>query len=458
MSIVRALIKFKGDVRAAADYILAGAPLEPPEYVFEGRLFYPLLVTDFGYEAMANGSDSIQDGATFILKEDLGDFNAYYISHVPFEEDAGNAGNIEKLVHTYVEGTAPAEVSLIVPPLAEVRDTNTDVVDFLEFKPNGIKPGAEGRFFFSFDVVREDRRKQMEKGVYMTLNTAQLYLERRATEQKDWLLPGLLARLIAKEKQDDWSKNLRYWQELQDFSQRNYVTFGKAPEQWSGRYFVHGQQFEFKDENLYAVYKSLRDRATIYNQSPKYLLFQMVENSVDVLFPDIETNSERRIELNSILDAIIEEEGSTFPLKSFIGPEAYKVLHQEELGRRNYVKFGSDPKLWSGEYFVDGEQITFTDQRLYSTTKKIGSTDKKLDSVYESLKARTTTPARLLFQMVQNSVDDLFRGDKLSSQQQARLSELNIILNLIIKEEGLTFPLKDFIDDEAYKILNQRRG
>jgi hypothetical protein len=343
---------------------------------------------------------------------------------------------------------------VIVPPLPEVLDNNSDAVNFKEFEPKGIKPGVvgDGRFVFLFDVVREDKRKQTNKSVYMTLNTAQLYLERGANFKNDWLLPGLLARLIGELGEGDFKPDER--RELQNFRQRNYVTFGRAPQLWSGRYFVDDKQFEFFDQDLYAVYESLRDLATIDNQSPKYLLFQMVENSVNNLFQNIDTDSQQqkwRDELNSILQRIIKEEGSTFSLKSFIGPKAYKVLNQEEDDFHSYLTFGEVQKLWSGEYFVDGEKFTFTDKILYTTNKN-------LDSVYKSLKALTDTPARLLFQMVENSVDDLFKDidtDDTDGQQQARLSELNIILYLIIKEEGKL--LEHYIDKNTYAVLDKWR-
>ena len=457
MSIERALIKFKGDVRAAAEYILAGAPLKPPEYVFEDGLFYRLLVTNDGYEAMANGSDSIQDRATFILKEDLRALNDHYLFHVQFEEDSDTDGKIKELIHTYLD---PAEASVNVPPLREVKDTNNEVVNFLEFEPYDISSGEKDLFLFTYKVKRFDGEKIIteEKRVFMSLDTAQLYLEKAAIKLRNWLLHGLLARLIL---QTENTFSVDQFGQLLAFEDNKYsLDFADNPKFWNGRFFVNGQQFSFQNKQLYTgkgddIYTLLRQQATEDNPRPEYLLFRMAENSVDDLFKDSE-QQERRIELNSILDGIVAKEGlrsgRLTTLKSFIGPEAYKVLNPEELQPRNYVTFGNQPKRWSGEYFVDGEQFTFTDEILYFPNKKEYS-------VYQSLKERATIdipfPQYLLFQMVENSVDDLFKDIKNNAEQQRRRIELNLILERIIKEEELALSLERFISRKAYKVLTQ---
>lgn len=230
MSIERALIKFKGDVRAAADYILAGAPLKPPGYVLKGKLFYPLfeppLEKGIYFEASGIGSPTIQDGDTYILEKDLENFNHQYSLHAGFE-DPETARSVENLIYTFANG--PTELSLTAPPLPIVLDTNTEEVDFQEFEPYDIKPGTGGEFTFLFEVFRRDKRRQRSKTVYMTLDTAQLYLERGATEENN--RAGLLARLIAKEKEDDWEKYVGQWELLQEFIQKNYVTFGDYQEE-----------------------------------------------------------------------------------------------------------------------------------------------------------------------------------------------------------------------------------
>jgi len=347
MSIVRALIKFKGNVRAAADYILAGAPIELPKYVRSGEFFYPLVETEIGYGAAVSGGEPIQDKDTYIQAEDLETFN-HYDQQLEYMGESGDdeedtKRNMENLIYTFVQPKNPGPNDTFLPT---VYDTTGEEVKFREFEPYDISSGENDLFLFTYKVERFDGEKiiTVEKRVFMSLDTAQLYLETAAIKLRNWLLHGLLARLIL---QTENTFSVDQFGQLLAFEDNKYsLDFADNPKLWNGRFFVNGQQFSVQNKQLYTgkgddIYTLLRQQATEDNPHPEYLLFRMAENSVSDLFQDIGKDPEerrmqqaRRIQLTVAFGRILYEVGLlmhpifTPPLTALLGPKAYDVLYK----------------------------------------------------------------------------------------------------------------------------------
>lgn len=345
MSIKRALIKFKGDVLAAADYIFASAPIEPPKYVRSGEFFYPLVSTTLGYQAGPSSVEAIQDKDTFIEAEDLRAFNDEYDNHLTLEFTAGEDDEktvekrreVENFIHTFEqpENPAPNDTSL---PL--VYDTTGEEVDFREFKPVDISPGENDFFLFTYKVKRfaGEKEVEVEKQAYMSLDTAQRYLETAARVLNNWLLHGLLARLITPDIWATKKYSAYQFKQLYFFEENKYsLDFTDDLKMWKVRFFVNGKQFAFEKKRLYTgtgddIYTILRQQETKDNPHPEYLLFRMIESSAEELFVNPTTDRQkeqsrtRREELSLILFRMIARENIMIVIDQLLPGKTLDIL------------------------------------------------------------------------------------------------------------------------------------
>ena len=338
MSIERALIKFKGDVRAAADYILAGAPLQPPKYVLKNGYYHPLIESElFGFQASEN-PDLIKDGETFIKEEDLADFNFFYPFHVDFEEDLDIAAPVKELIHRFEEKVLQTRPNILPtalgPVVPEVFEFSSKKVKYNEFEPFDVAPFGNQAQLFTFHYRSENGA---EKAANMTLEDAQLYLERNANYNRKWKLLGWLPRYIKNVDTDRFTDD--QYETMIDFKENNSLQFGKSTKQWDVQLFVEGTRYNFEDTVLYSEYDTIDDLYTwlnrkaeeLNNPSVRLLIFQMVENSVAELFLDdgkLVRDRERRA-LNIILGTMILKEDLP-PLDKVIGDDALKILYRDQ--------------------------------------------------------------------------------------------------------------------------------